>query len=120
MLVSMPNEKNTISPTTWIFISGAAFVVFMLLAYFLGTFGDALNHLKPSTYFFLLIPLALMAAGFLFGAMRSQAKYTGRALGGTLELSGPVVLLVVIIYLGFKFRPTEESLPFSLSMNVFG
>jgi hypothetical protein len=116
----MPAENTNIKPVTWIYISGAVFIVFILLALFLGFFGDALSHLKTSTYFFLLIPLALMAAAFLFGAMRSHAKYSGKIYGGTLELGGPVVLLFLVIYAGYKFRPVEKDNPFSITLNVFG
>jgi len=113
----MESKKNTISSIQWVIVSGAGFVVFLLTAFLFGIYSDKLNFVNTSAYFFLLIPLALVCAGFLFGALRSHAKYAGKAYGGTLELGGPVVVLVLIILLGFKFRPQEKN--FSFTINIF-
>src|SRR3954471_7375726 len=114
----MPNKaNNAIKPLTWIIISGFGFVIFLLAALLFSLYSEKINFISPSAYFFLLVILGLMAAGFLFGALRSHAKYSGKAYGGTLELSGPVVVLALIIYLGYKFRPTERS--FNFTVNVF-
>lgn len=112
-------SRQRIKPITWLLVAGAAVVVFVLFLFFFGLFGTVIDQLKPATYFFLLIPLALMAAAFLFGAMRSHARYSGKVYGGTLELGGPVVLLIIIIYLGYKFRPQATAPPFNLTLNVF-
>src|SRR5215216_4154698 len=103
------NNSNALSPLTWIIISAVGFIVFLIGALLFSLYSDKINFISQSTYFFLLVPLALVAAGFLFGALRSHAKYSGKAYGGTLELSGPVVVLALIIYLGYKFRPAEKS-----------
>jgi hypothetical protein len=87
------------------------------MAVLLSIYSDRMNLMNSSTYFFLLIPLGLIASGFLFGALRSHARYSGQAYGGTLELGGPVIVLILVIYLGYKFRPSETS--FSVTMNVF-
>ncbi|HEY6976930.1 MAG TPA: hypothetical protein VH396_11625 [Chitinophagaceae bacterium] len=114
----MPQKSNnSLSPLTWIIISGVGFVVFLIAALLFSLYSDKINFISQSAYFFLLVPLALVAAGFLFGALRSHAKYSGKAYGGTLELSGPIVVLALIIYLGYKFRPVERS--FSFTVNVF-
>src|SRR6476469_5017260 len=109
--------NNTIKPLTWIIIYGDSFVIFIVAALLFSLYIDKINFISPSAYFFLLVILALMAAGFLFGALRSHAKYSGKAYGGTLELSGPIVVLALIIFLGYKFRPAERS--FSFTVNVF-
>src|SRR6476469_7252477 len=109
--------NNTIKPLTWIIISGVGFVIFLVAALLFSLYIDKINFISPSAYFFLLVILALMAAGFLFGALRSHAKYSGKAYGGTLELSGPVVVLALIIFLGYKYRPTPQS--FNFTVNIF-
>jgi len=109
--------NNTIKPLTWIIISGVGFVIFLLAALLFSLYSEKINFISPSAYFFLLVILGLMAAGFLFGALRSHAKYSGKAYGGTLELSGPVVVLALIIFLGYKFKPTEKS--FNFTVNIF-
>jgi hypothetical protein len=114
----MPEKANSaIKPLTWIIISGVSFVIFLLAALLFSLYNEQLNFISPSTYFFLLVILGLMAAGFLFGALRSHAKYSGKAYGGTLELSGPVVVLALIIFLGYKYRPTQQS--FNFTVNIF-
>jgi hypothetical protein len=114
----MPQKSNNaLSPLTWIIISGIGFIVFLIAALLFSLYSEKINFISQSAYFFLLVPLALVAAGFLFGALRSHAKYSGKAYGGTLELSGPIVVLALIIYLGYKFRPAERS--FSFTVNVF-
>lgn len=113
----MQRKQNTISAYKWVIISGVGFILFLISAFLFGIYGDKLNFVNESAYFFLLIPLALVCAAFLFGAMRSHARYTGKAYGGTLELGGPVVVLALIILLGFKFRPKE--MEFSYTINFF-
>jgi hypothetical protein len=114
----MPDKaNNTIRPLTWIIISAVGFVVFLLAALLFSLYSDKINFIGPSSYFFLLVIIALIAAGFLFGALRSHAKYSGKAYGGTLELSGPVVVLALIIFLGYKYRPTQQS--FNFTINIF-
>jgi hypothetical protein len=56
-------------------------------------------------YYLLLIPWALACAAFLFGAMRSYARFTHRHLGSALELGGPVVLFGLVLLGGFKLVP---------------
>src|SRR6478672_3833408 len=114
----MPQKSNNaLSPLTWIIISGIGFIVFLLAAFLFSLYSDKINFISQSAYFFLLVPLALVTAGFLFGALRSHAKYSGKAYGGSLELSGPIVVLALIIFLGYKYRPTEKS--FNFTVNIF-
>jgi hypothetical protein len=113
----MATKKEPISAFRWVIIAGVGFAVFLITAFLFGIYSDKLNVISTSSYFFLLIPLALVCAAFLFGALRSHAKYTGKANAGTLELGGPVVVLGLIILLGFKFRPVEKQ--FAYTINVF-
>lgn len=101
----------------WVYISLAGFAVFLITAVLFGVYSDKLNFISSTSYFFMLVPLALASAAFLFGALRSHAKYTGKMYGGTLELGGPVVVLLLVVGLGYKFRPQEQS--FGFTLNVF-
>ena len=82
--------------------------------------GDKLTAwgLTGNFYYLILLLLGLTAAAFLFGAMRSYARYQGRQLGGALELGGPVVgcALVVIGGLVLVKNPTT----FPLTVYVHG
>jgi len=114
----MSQRPAEVKRFTWVLATGAGFAVFFAMAVLFGVFGQRMNALRPPTFFFLLILLGLISGGFLFGALRSRSKYTGKAYGGTVELGGPVVVLVMVVLLGYRFKPTESS--FSLTVNVFG
>ena len=43
--------------------------------------------LTGNFYYLILLPLGLAVAAFLFGALRSWAHYSGKALGGALDLT---------------------------------
>ncbi len=113
----MPGQRNNIKPLHWVLISAVGFILFVVMAFIFSLYSERLNVINTSTYFFLLIALGLIAAGFLFGALRSHARYSGKAYNGTLELSGPVVVLALIVFLGYKFRPADNS--FSATVNLF-
>jgi hypothetical protein len=67
-------------------------------------------------YYIVLLPLALSAAAFLFGILRSTALYRGEVYGGALELGGPAVVFVAVLILGFKL-PSPQT-PFNLTVFV--
>jgi hypothetical protein len=70
-------------------------------------------------YYIVLLPLGLCAAAFLFGVMRSFARYTGQQYGGTLELGGPIVAFVLVVGGGFYLVPKPLS-TFPLTVYVHG
>jgi hypothetical protein len=74
--------------------------------------------LTGNLYYLLLVMMGLTASGFLFGALRSYATYSGQRLGGRLELGGPVVVFLLVIILGFRLLPA--SLNFPLTVFVHG
>ena len=110
-------SKNT-SSFQWVIISAIGFLLFLAAAVGLLFLNDRIGVIKPQIYFFLIIILGLVCAAFLFGALKSHAKYTGKVYDGTLELGGPILVLVVLVFLGFKFMPKKEN--FVLKFNVFG
>jgi Carboxypeptidase regulatory-like domain len=74
--------------------------------------------LTGNLYYVVLLPLALAAAAFLFGVLRSYAHYRGEQLGGVLELGGPVVAFGLVVIGGFFLVPNVT--PFSLTIYVHG
>ena len=62
---------------------------------------------QNQVYYLLLIPWALSCSAFLFGAMRSFARFTHKRIGSALELGGPVVLFCLVVAGGFKLVPSS-------------
>jgi len=56
-------------------------------------------------WYVLLLLVGLAAAVTVFSLFKSYARYTGTALGGTLELGGPTVVMLLVIVLGFYLVP---------------
>jgi hypothetical protein len=71
-------------------------------------------------YYFALLPLGLSVSAFLFGALRSYARYRGRQLGGVLELGGPVVGFVIVLILGFWLLSPPSNFPVTLYVHGAG
>ena len=63
------------------------------------------SGVQNQVFYLLLIPWALACAAFLFGSMRSYARFTHKHLGNALELGGPVVLFCLVLLGGFKLVP---------------
>lgn len=116
----MPASPKPISSLRWVFISLVGFILFLGAAILFSLYADKLSRLNSTAYFFLLVILGLVAAGFLSGGLRSYAKYKGKLAGGVLQLSGPVVIFFIILYVGYKYRPQPVVSTFSLTVNVFG
>jgi hypothetical protein len=66
-------------------------------------------RLDPATrsqvFYIVLLPSATACAAALFGAMRGYARLTHRHFGVKTELSGPVVLFVLVVWGGHKLVP---------------
>src|SRR5436305_1974877 len=60
---------------------------------------------ENKTFYILLFPWALACSSFLFGTMRSYARYSHKKLGSALEVSGPAVLFFLVLIGGFKLVP---------------
>lgn len=67
------------------------------------------SGVQYQVFYLLLIPWALASAAFLFGAMRSYARFTHKSIGNVLELGGPVVLFCLVIFGGFRLVPAPPS-----------
>ena len=102
----------------WIFVSGAAFLVTLGVAALFVLFADRLTFIPNFAYYLLLVPLGAAAAAFLFGAMRSYAKYSGKTPYGSLELGGPVVAFALVVLGGIFLANPEKT--FNLAVRVYG
>lgn len=92
------------------FLCGLALVGLLLWkADLLARFG-----LTGNFYYLVLLPLGLAVAGFLFGAMRSFARYRGHHLGGVLELGGPIVGFALVVIGGFVLPPPAANFPLTV------
>lgn len=116
--MAAPTEKR-ISQLTWVIISALGFILFVAAAIVLISFSNQTGNIKPQIFFFLLVMIGLIASGFLFGALKSHAKYSGKVYNGTLELGGPTVLFILVMYLGIKFSASAPTY-FTLKFTVFG
>lgn len=70
--------------------------------------------LTGRVYYVVLLPLSLSVAAFLFGALRSYAVYSGKALGGALELGGPIVGAALVVVGGFWLVPDPTTFPLTV------
>lgn len=112
-----PSPKSA-PDLVWVYITGAAFVLAIVLAGLFIAFADRLTFVSNAVYYILLMPIALAAAAFLFGAMRSHARYKGQASLGTLQLSGPVVVFALVLLGGLMLaNPVATS---SLTVRLYG
>ncbi|MGZ5254662.1 MAG: hypothetical protein ACXWV4_09930 [Flavitalea sp.] len=97
----------------WVTLSG----ICLLLVFFLILSSRlSLSRIPLPIYFFLLLIGAISTTAFLSGALKSKGAYEGNVMNGKLTLAGPVVIFLVIIGTGYKFRPQENSISQSLSI----
>lgn len=107
----------------WVYISAVGLVIsiFSLFAILLFAQGEMLSDFSGILFYIILLPFGLAASGFLFGALKSYAKASGKNIHGTLELGGPVVLFVLLLYGGIYFQnhfnPTQS---FVLNVYFYG
>lgn len=118
----MPKQQAVIRPTVWSKIAPYAalslgsFLAALALVGLLLWKADLLARLglTGNFYYLILLPLGLSVAGFLFGALRSYARYQGRHFGGALELGGPVVGFALVVIGGFLLPPPTANLPLTV------
>jgi hypothetical protein len=106
----MSKQRESVSKLKWVYISGAASIFFLLLAIGMILFSNRLNEMgiTKSIYYIVLIPVGLTSAAFLFGALRSTAKYSGKTSFGSIELTGPAVIFCLVVIGGFYFATPES------------
>jgi hypothetical protein len=98
--------------------------MFSLAAFLLGAGPLSLMIWKPESitalgltdrlFYLILIPVGLGTACFLFGVLQSYAVYSGHALGGGIELGGPIVATALVVIGGFQLPPGPSTFPFTV------
>ncbi len=53
--------------------------------------------------YLVLLIMSMAVAAFVFGVMRSYAQYSGKQMNGTLQLSGPVVGVALVMVGGYMY-----------------
>jgi hypothetical protein len=76
--------------------------------------------LTGNLFYIVLLPMALAAAVFLFGVVRSYARYRGKQLGGMLELGGPIVAFLLVVILGFVLVKPMTTFPLTVYVHGEG
>lgn len=111
IITGMKNNRTSqqIKSLQWVYITLGGFVVFLafLILFILYNKSTSFNSRE---YFILLVILSLIVTAFLSGAMRSYAKYTGNVYGGKLSIAGPIVVFIIVMYLGSHFAKNERRL----------
>lgn len=111
-------RKQPLSPLAYAIISLVAFFIGIgLFLLFIFKANDFLEQgIDKKVFYVLLLPMGLSAAAFLFGTMRSYARYKGKIFSGVLELGGPVVLFVLVVVGGFMLVSDTGSFDFTISL----
>jgi hypothetical protein len=65
------------------------------------------SGVQAQIFYLLLIPWGLSSAAFLFGTMRSYARFTHKHVGDFLELGGPIMLFALGLVGGFRLVPAS-------------
>jgi hypothetical protein len=101
-------------------LAGGAIVVAVVMLVFMLRSAETLVRLGlvGNLYYLVLVPLGLAVAAFLFGTLKSHAAYTGRVMGGAIELGGPIVGFLLVVMLGFWLVPNPSA--FALTVFVHG
>jgi hypothetical protein len=121
----MPAQKVPAQPAGWreigphAILALAAFAGGLVLVVILLRNVKLVQQLKLEGQFFylILLPLGMSVAAFLFGALRSVALYKGSQFGGALELGGPIVGFLLVVWIGIKL---PDRGPFNLTVFVHG
>jgi hypothetical protein len=102
---------------TYVIVSLVMLALAGAMAFFMLRNSSALSGDTGDLFYFgTTLILGLSASSFLFGAMRSYARYTGRASLGNIELGGPVVVAALVIAGFFYLR--HMSRPFDVLVTV--
>jgi hypothetical protein len=92
------------------FLCGVVVLGLMILnANLLGRLG-----LTGNLYYLVLLPMGLAAAAFFFGVLRSYSRYSGKQLGGRLELGGSIFAFLLVVILGFVLVKPVTTFPLTV------
>jgi hypothetical protein len=106
----MASNKNSRLYTALLIVSIALVVLLIYISY-----QDKL-HLSLPLYFFILIICDLAATAFLTSVLKSTAEYEGNVMKGKLKMTGSAVVFILILFVGYKYRPIPKDDPFDLTI----
>lgn len=117
------NKKNPGQPLSAlryaiIAMAGLVFAIGFTVFYVYQVPKRVASPAQNQIFYLLLLPWALSSAAFLFGAMRSYARFSYKRLGNFLELGGPVVLFCLVLVGGFKLVPPPPEV-FDLAVRAY-
>lgn len=100
-----------LSPLAYVVISSLGLLIsigLLLLMIFLGPrlISQGMNQ---QVFYFLLIPLGLSTAAFVFGGMRSYAGFSHKVGFGIFEIIGPIIVAMLVVIGGFLLISGENS-----------
>jgi hypothetical protein len=106
----MSRQRGSVTKLKWVYISGVASLFFLILAVGMILFSSRLVEMgiTKSIYYIVLSPVGLASAAFLFGALRSTAKYSGKTSFGSIEITGPAVIFCLVVIGGFYFASPDS------------
>lgn len=112
------SSLQPLTPKTYLLVTAVGLITvlgFLVLYVYAASYLIS-NGLETRVYYFSLVILGLICAAFLFGAMRSYARYSGKQLSGTLELGGAVVGAAMVVVGGLFF--TEPAGTFDVTVRL--
>ena len=103
---SVTSPEQSLSATGYGLMALIALLVGIgLLVYYVREVPRLEPTVRNQVYYVVLFPCAVACAVALFGSMRSYARLTAKQPGVVLELGGPVVLFVLILWGAVKLVP---------------
>ncbi|PWU03526.1 MAG: hypothetical protein C5B52_03140 [Bacteroidetes bacterium] len=90
----------------YIYIGVSAFLVSIAITVLFLFYGQRVipdGNDKALVYFIILIPLGICCAYLLFRVVRSYAHFKGTYRNQTLEVSGPAVMFLLVVGIGYYF-----------------
>lgn len=122
MKVEPKKNSSTTKRNSWLFISGFFFLLSFILSIGLVLFGKQFESLGivGNIYYIILIPLGFSSAAFLAGAMKSYASFQSNDSMpyGKLQLTGPVVIFVLVVGGGFIMPNFNKKETFPVKVRV--
>jgi hypothetical protein len=105
--VKNPSLKQPLSP--WVYMIISAVCLAITFVFLLVLSHESANLVRSGTrefmFYILLFPLGFSAMAFVFGVMKSYAEFTGQTVWGPVKVTGPLVVLGLVVYGGFRLVP---------------
>ncbi|MFI5152530.1 MAG: hypothetical protein ACHQET_04305 [Chitinophagales bacterium] len=107
----------TASKNNWLYPVLLILAMGLISVLIIFSYQNKLNLPLP-LYFLILLICDLAATALLTRWMNSSAEWSGQVMKGNLKITGSIVVFLLILGAGYRFRPTQED-PFSLTIMLF-